>query len=53
MKTTIYHGWRCTHIPTNGPKERHVATRDGATLTAATQTSLQRKIEAAMEEAFA
>ncbi len=50
---TVYQNWRITHIPTNRPKERYVATLDGRTLTAATMISLQRKIDAAMEEAFA
>lgn len=49
---TIYQGWRITHVPANLRYRQFVATYAGRTLVAATMTSLQRKIEAAMEEAF-
>ena len=53
MTVTIYQAWRCQHVPTNPAKERFVATHNGRTLTSSTLLGLQRKIDAAMEEAFA
>lgn len=51
--TRIYQSWRCQIVPTNRVNERYVATFGDQRLVAATVTTLQRKIEAAMEEVFA
>ena len=50
---TIYQSWRCRHEPTHVKNERFVATFAGRILMAPSQTALQRKIDAAMEECFA